>query len=243
MLTDRRRQTPEQLRARANRILDSAAELIIRWGYSKTTLDDISRYAEVAKGTLYLHWNSRDALFAALLRRERVMLLESLRQRVAAQAVSVGGFVRLMALEVLARPLLKAVMLGDADVLGSLLSQKRANPDASAAVLAATTTYLEILGKHGLLRVDLTPVEQQNVIISAFYGFFFAPPLPEPFRLDVERRADLLAESVQRMLESGRPIAPEDAGQITDATTQYLDRALEVARMKLEMSFEHAPAQ
>ncbi len=46
---------------RAERILDAAAALIQRWGYNKTTIDDIAKQAGVAKGTIYLHWKTRDA--------------------------------------------------------------------------------------------------------------------------------------------------------------------------------------
>lgn len=43
---------------RAHRILDAAAELVLRWGYKKTTIDDIAKQAKVAKGTIYLHWKN-----------------------------------------------------------------------------------------------------------------------------------------------------------------------------------------
>ena len=52
---------------RADRILDAAANLILRWGYKKTTIDDIAKQAGVAKGTIYLHWKTREDLFVALL--------------------------------------------------------------------------------------------------------------------------------------------------------------------------------
>ncbi|MBV8695914.1 MAG: helix-turn-helix transcriptional regulator, partial [Ktedonobacteraceae bacterium] len=48
-----RRQSKQQ--ERAEHILDVAAALIVRWGYGKTTLDDIARQVGVAKGTIYLH--------------------------------------------------------------------------------------------------------------------------------------------------------------------------------------------
>jgi AcrR family transcriptional regulator len=59
-------------REREERILDAAAELIQRWGYKKTTIDDIVRLAGVAKSTIYLHWKTREDLFTALLLRESV---------------------------------------------------------------------------------------------------------------------------------------------------------------------------
>src|SRR5690242_21044928 len=67
---------------RANRILDAAAALILRWGYNKTTIDDIARQAGVAKGTIYLHWKTREDLFAALMKRERFELSQDFKQRI-----------------------------------------------------------------------------------------------------------------------------------------------------------------
>jgi AcrR family transcriptional regulator len=55
---------------RADRILDAAAALMQRWGYNKTTMDDIVRLSGVAKGTIYLPWKTREDLFLALMRRE-----------------------------------------------------------------------------------------------------------------------------------------------------------------------------
>src|SRR6266566_2207368 len=69
--------------ARAQRILDAASTLILRYGYHKTTIDDIARQAGVGKGTLYLHWNTREALFAALILREKVAMAEDIKQRIA----------------------------------------------------------------------------------------------------------------------------------------------------------------
>src|SRR3954449_1951123 len=68
---------------RGQRILDAAATLILRWGYNKTTIDDIARQAGVAKGTIYLHWKTREDLFTALMRREYIRLAEDIRQRLA----------------------------------------------------------------------------------------------------------------------------------------------------------------
>src|SRR5512133_3371714 len=69
---------------RAHRILDTATALILRWGYSKTTIDDIARQAGVAKGTIYLHWKTREALFAALMTREKLLFAEDFKQRIIA---------------------------------------------------------------------------------------------------------------------------------------------------------------
>ena len=55
---------------REQRILDAAADLFVHYGYDKTTVSDIARAAGVSKGAIYLHFESKDTLFEALLMRE-----------------------------------------------------------------------------------------------------------------------------------------------------------------------------
>jgi AcrR family transcriptional regulator len=49
-----------------NRILDAAQNLFLRYGVKRTALDDVVREAGIAKGTLYLYFDSKDALFAGV---------------------------------------------------------------------------------------------------------------------------------------------------------------------------------
>jgi AcrR family transcriptional regulator len=63
---------------RGERILDAAGELLLRYGYGRITMDDIARQAGTGKGTIYLHWMTKDELFAALLRREIVAMWQAL---------------------------------------------------------------------------------------------------------------------------------------------------------------------
>ena len=50
-------------RERADRILDTARELLLAWGYRRVTIDELARRAGVGKGTIYLHWRSREEVF------------------------------------------------------------------------------------------------------------------------------------------------------------------------------------
>ncbi|MFZ3033260.1 MAG: helix-turn-helix domain-containing protein [Parvibaculum sp.] len=50
-------------------ILDSALELFRQYGYRRTSMEDIAQAANVAKGTLYIYFKSKDELFEALARR------------------------------------------------------------------------------------------------------------------------------------------------------------------------------
>ncbi|MCE9648637.1 MAG: TetR/AcrR family transcriptional regulator; helix-turn-helix transcriptional regulator [Parvibaculum sp.] len=50
-------------------ILDAALSLFRQYGYRRTSMEDIAQAANVAKGTLYIYFKSKDELFEALARR------------------------------------------------------------------------------------------------------------------------------------------------------------------------------
>lgn len=49
-----------------DRILDAALTLFLRYGVKRTSIDDIAREVGIAKGTIYLSFDSKVALFAAI---------------------------------------------------------------------------------------------------------------------------------------------------------------------------------
>src|SRR5438132_9975066 len=91
---------------RTERILDAAAELLLRWGYKRVTVDDIAKQAEVGSGTIYLHWKTRDALFETLMLREAVAVWRELQNRVLAdpEEVLIHRIMRSSLITVMSRP-------------------------------------------------------------------------------------------------------------------------------------------
>lgn len=223
---------------RAYRILDCASELILRWGYNKTTIDDIARAAGVAKGTIYLHWKTREELFGALIKRERVELAENLKKSVTADQAgsTLHGFFKHSALAMMKRPLMKAVLLGNLEVLGKLARSEHGSA-AYAERLAAFRIYLEFLREHRLVRTDISLESQIYMIGAIFMGFFFAAPLmPYKCALSDEECADLMAETIQRTLESERAVSSDEMEAVTQSFLQYLDRAAAIAREQLDQA-------
>jgi len=57
-------------------ILSAAEELFARYGFKKTSIDDIARIAGIGKGSVYLHFVSKEELFAEFMRRisERMLV-------------------------------------------------------------------------------------------------------------------------------------------------------------------------
>ncbi len=52
-----------------NRIIDSAIKLFDRFGIDEVTMDQIAEQADVAKGTLYNYFSSKDTVIAAYIQR------------------------------------------------------------------------------------------------------------------------------------------------------------------------------
>ena len=235
----------ERREERAQRILDVAKALILRYGYHKTTLEDITRDAGVGKGTLYLHWNTREALFDALMLREKIAMAADIQQRLARdpEGATLRGLLKHSALALLHRPLLKAVLLRDTQVFGKWIEHEQSSA-LSTDVLAGFMTFLEMLRAQGLVRTDLTVQTQAALFGSIFLGFFQARPfLPAAFKPSEEELAELMAETAHRTLESPDPI-PSAALEIASHTlTQYLDRSVASAQEHLhggaEQEFEH----
>ncbi|NUP10393.1 MAG: TetR/AcrR family transcriptional regulator [Polyangiaceae bacterium] len=223
---------------RAHRILDTAGALILRWGYDKTSIDDIARTAGVAKGTVYLHWKSRDALFVALLRRERVELLGEVVEQLAGtpSPATLPDLLKHFALAVLRRPLLKAVLLRDMSVIGKLARRERGD-EARDRLQDGFVRYLKELRELGLVRADVTMGAQASLVASLMVGFFVAPPMmPKALSSSEDELADLLADTVRRAFDPGKRQSKADIEAGSRATRRYVEDALETAHQKLAIA-------
>ncbi len=56
---------------KARQILDGARRIFLRDGFDGASMNDIVRAAGVSKGTLYVYYPSKEALFAALIRHDK----------------------------------------------------------------------------------------------------------------------------------------------------------------------------
>src|SRR6266516_5589775 len=219
---------------RADRILDAAAELILRWGYKKTTIDDIARQGGVAKGTIYLHWKTRKALFIALLIRENLKLTEDMKQRITRdpEGSTLRGFVKHSTHALMKSPLMKAMLLNNTDMLGELASREYRSP-TYAERIENYKTFLEFLRSHDLVSTDIGIREQTYILSAVWIGFLLVDPwMPEEFKVSDEERVELLADTVQRVLEPRTTVGdnPIDTGtlqQVSNALNLYIDQEVD----------------
>ncbi|MCE1243781.1 TetR/AcrR family transcriptional regulator [Oryzomicrobium sp.] len=70
--------------ARPQELMAAALALFVEHGFAATRLDDVAARAGVSKGTLYLYFDSKEALFEAVIREGIVPALKEAGARVAA---------------------------------------------------------------------------------------------------------------------------------------------------------------
>ena len=203
-------------------ILDAAETLLGRYGYRKTTMDDIAREARIGKGTTYLHFRSKEEVFLTTIDRivdrlcdrlhsiavgpgtlaERIetMLIERVLYRFdcvshyPASLDEIFASLRLSYLERRGRNLEKESAVFEAALLGSASPTGELIPDARDAAEALLEST------NSLLPYGLSPRELGN-------------------RNDVERRARRIAAIVVAGVLSNPTSVPKPAAGRRNPTT------------------------
>ena len=187
---------------RAAAILDVAADLLLRHGYRRVTIDDVAAGAKIGKGTVYLHWKTREQLFSAVFEREVLGAIDELRQalRQDPQVCLLHRFARTYFLAIMNRPLLRGFLLADPELLGRLATSRDTTRDDRH--VGMSRAFVELLAEHGLLRGDMDADQIRYAYQATFEGFLQQEAAAPADGLD--QRADLLAQTVRRAFESNR---------------------------------------
>jgi AcrR family transcriptional regulator len=194
---------------RAERILDAAAELLLRWGYKRVSIEEIARHAGIGKGTVYLHFSTRAALFTGVLMRESLGLIDELiaAMRADPAAILPDEQARLTYLAVMGRPLLRAMFARDIEVLGELAGDAAGQPLRALKIDLADELF-ELLRERELMRTDLDAQTQRYVLNAIQTGFYLYPPVAMP-SLPPEMAATALAHTIRHAVQ---PPEPPDSG-------------------------------
>lgn len=76
---------PKEDSAKRRQILEGARKVFLADGFDAASMNEIARVAGVSKGTLYVYFDSKEQLFAALIREEKREQAEQLCQFVSAE--------------------------------------------------------------------------------------------------------------------------------------------------------------
>lgn len=223
-----RLRNPQQRAERATRILDAAADLLLRHGYRRVSIDDVAAGVGIGKGTVYLHWKTREQMFSAVFTREVLYAMGELRQalRQDPQTCLLHNFARAYFLAIVNRPLLRGFLLDDPHLLGKLTNSTDTARDDRHGVMARD--YLGLLAQHGLLRDDMRVDEVGYAYQATFEGFLRAEGTAPVG--DQEQRADLLARTIQRAFESEPAIPEATLRDLAAATVTLLGGLIDADR-------------
>ena len=218
---------------RVERVLDAAADLLVRWGYQRVTIDEVAKLAGIGKGTVYLHFRTKDALFLTVLLRAHRRVVEGMAERMVTdpQEVLPGPLMRSLYLELAADPLSRALYLGDAEVLGRLAHEAGTLGELGVRRDEALVEHLRLLQEAGCLRPDLSIDALRYALGAISVGFYFVDAVPTVTgHLDTAARADLLAHSVAGALQVPDPpraalerIAPV-VGELYMSLIEYIEK-------------------
>jgi AcrR family transcriptional regulator len=230
----------EARRQRAERILDAAAELLLRLGYKRVTIEDVAERAAIGKGTVYLHWRSREALFYAVLEREYVAILEGLLAalRRDLEEALLHRMTRTYFLTTMGRPLVRAALIGDMELLGRIAkaADTRALRGRGAAVF---DEYLRLLHANGLLRPDVDPRELHVAYRATLGGYFIADPQGDPHQVPLERRAELLSDTMRRTFEPSTPPPAAAVRAVAPRVIELFTELADLVRAHMALAYEH----
>jgi AcrR family transcriptional regulator len=211
---------------RAERLLDAAAALLVRLGSRRVTIDDVAREAGVGKGTVYLHFRTKEALFVTVLLRENRSVLAGTIERMRADPAEVMP-ARLMSsvYRHLARnPVTRSLYLGQIEMFGKLAQEALSTlGDFIARRDAVLAEHLRLLSDAGLLRPGLDARTRHYLLSSVGTGFFLLDPATlTSAPADPDERADLLGYAIHSVLEVPEPAPTRDVADAVVAQYEPL---------------------
>ena len=192
--------TEHDLTTQVTHILETASDLIIRYGFDKTTMDEIAREAGVSKSALYLIWSSKDQLLSALLayQMRRLLLDFSARLEADPDGGRIANLYRHALLALKSNPLMAAMYTRDSRLLGDFVHQQDVTRYNSRIMLGLTA--ITQMQAAGLLQQGIRPEVITYVLSIISLGFIHiqsivptaeAPPLDE------------VAEAISHLMEHG----------------------------------------
>lgn len=216
----------DERQQREERILDTAAALLVRWGYRKTTIDDVAREAGVGKGTIYLHWKDKNELFRAALVRQQERFSADVKQRIAADPE--GGLLHRVTthsmLAALSNPLMAAILKGRAEIFNGFVGAYDRN--LLDQIVGVADTYLTQLQNAGLIRKDI-PVPVITFMLTALkVGLINSPDIIGQEHVpSMEQLTKALSDLIRRWLEPEQ--LPGESGEGKQLWAEYLDKVRE----------------
>ena len=213
---------------REQRILDVAADLFIHYSYDKTTVDDIAREAGISKGTLYLHFESKDDLFEHLLIRETMTYHKKWLELIEAdpKGGTIGGMYKNVLYALSSSPFMAAIFRQDRRVLGSYLRK----PGNLFRKQDQSTRYefVKMMQDAGAMRQDIDAKVTAHIMNMLAYGLV---AMDEIMAEELIPPTEELIEGIAEIMD--RALTPDGGGD-SEAGKAVLRQISEAGQQALE---------
>jgi len=224
---------------RRQRLLDAAASLFIRHGFDKTTVAEVAREAGVGKGSVYLHFPSKEALLEGLMLRELVRLSEAWYAAVMAdpRGGTLGGMYKATLQGLHDSPFMAAMMTRDDGILGRYV--RRPGNMFSAASRGHHTRHevIALMQDAGAVRDDIDPKVVAHIMNMISYGLVGLDDVVPPEEIPpLEMTLDGIATVMDRAL------TPRGVRAASEAGKAVLTKVYTAARERLKTLTEEAEA-
>ena len=180
-------------RSKKERVIKAAIKLFSKQGYHDTTVSEIAHEAEVAKGTVYWYFDSKEQLFWGIIFSGIESLNKKLKEEVAKEEKSVSN-----KLETIVRLYLK--FFKDSKEVSKMMQESSVSPseyfysEMKNLRSAAIEELAKIIAKgqeDGVFKDDINAQETANFILGSIMGGYN----PHVYELeDIEERVDFVLE-------------------------------------------------
>jgi AcrR family transcriptional regulator len=194
--------------AREQRILDAAATLFTHYGYDKTTVSDIAQEAGVSKGAIYLHFESKDDLFEALLMREIEKYTENWLELIEAdpRGGTMAGVYKNTLYALNQSPFMSAIFKQDRHIMGNYV-RKPGNLFQDRKNQSMRHEFLKMMQDAGAVRQDIDPKVTAHIMNMLAYGLV---GMDEVMHADDIPPTDDIIEAIADMMD--KALTPPDGG-------------------------------
>jgi AcrR family transcriptional regulator len=179
--------------AKREQIIEGAKRVFMRLGFDAASMNDITREAAVSKGTIYVYFENKEDLFAAMVERERAAFLASLRTVLAGHenvetALYEFGikFLEHMTDEKIITAM--RTVLGVRERMPDLCARFFRGPQNLRTVLQDFLTLQVQAGSLAIDDIDLAAGQFLDLASGSFFKFRLFGTMPEaPSRQEIDR--------------------------------------------------------
>lgn len=217
---------------RETRILNAASELIVHYGYDKTTVSDIAKEAGISKGAIYLHFDSKDELFEALLIRELTEYSERWLELLEndPDGGTIGAMYKNSLYGINASPFMSAIFKQDKRVLGSYI-RKPNNLFRRQQEQNTRFIFVQMMQDAGAIRQDIDANVIAHIMDMLAYGLVSMDEVKDESQIP---STDDIIEGIAEIMNSA--LTPPDADK--DAGKAILQRIVSAARQQFDKTNE-----